>query len=61
MKVTYTGHEDFSSKQRDKLEGKLRKLSKMLDRKGEKDAHVIFSQERFLQKWKSPSMPTTMR
>ncbi len=50
MKVTYTGHEDFSSKQREKLEGKLRKLSKMLDRKGEKEAHVIFSQERFLQK-----------
>ncbi len=50
MKVTYTGHEDFSSKQRDKLEGKLRKISKMLDRKGDKEAHVIFSQERFLQK-----------
>ena len=50
MKVTYTGHEDFSFKQREKLEGKLRKISKMLDRKGEKEAHVIFSQERFLQK-----------
>ncbi|MDQ6760833.1 MAG: ribosome-associated translation inhibitor RaiA [Acidobacteriota bacterium] len=50
MKVTYTGSEDFSSKQRDKLEGKLRRISKMLDRKGEKEAHVIFSQERFLQK-----------
>ena len=50
MKVTYTGHEDFSSKQREKLEAKLRKISKMLDRKGEKEARVIFSQERFLQK-----------
>ena len=50
MKVTYTGHEDFSSKQREKLEAKLSKISKMLDRKGEKEARVIFSQERFLQK-----------
>ena len=50
MKVTYTGHEDFSSKQRDKLEGKLSKLSKMLDRKGDRGAHVILSQERHLRK-----------
>ena len=50
MRVTYTGHEDFTSKQRDKLEGKLSKLSKMLDRKGDREAHVILSQERHLRK-----------
>ena len=42
MKITYTGrHEDFPPKQREKLEAKLRKISKMLERKGEKEAHVI--------------------
>lgn len=50
MKVTYTGHEDFSSKQRDKLELKLRKIGKFLDGKGEKEAHIILSRQRFLHK-----------
>ncbi len=51
MKISYTGrHEAFPSKQREKLEAKLQKLSKMIDRKGEREAHVILAQERFLHK-----------
>jgi putative sigma-54 modulation protein len=51
MIITYTGrHDDFPPKQREKLEAKLRKISKMLDRRGDKEAHVIVSQERFLHK-----------
>jgi len=51
MKITYTGrHEVFPAKEKAKLEAKLQKLSKMLERKGEKEAHVILSQERFLHK-----------
>ena len=49
MKISYTGrHEGFPPKQRAKLEAKIQKLSKLM--KGDKDAHVILSQERFLQK-----------
>jgi ribosome-associated translation inhibitor RaiA len=51
MKISYTGrHEAFPPKQRSKFEVKLQKLSKTLDRRGEKEAHVILTQERFLQK-----------
>jgi putative sigma-54 modulation protein len=51
MKITYTGrHEVFPAKEKAKLESKLQKLSRMLERKGEKEAHVILSQERFLHK-----------
>jgi putative sigma-54 modulation protein len=51
MKISYTGkHEAFPQKQRSKFEVKLQKLSKTLDRRGEKEAHVILTQERFLQK-----------
>ena len=51
MKITYTGrHEVFPAKDKAKLEAKLQKFSKMLERKGEKEAHVILSQERFLHK-----------
>ena len=51
MKIIYTGrHEEFPPKQRVKLEAKLQKLSKLLERKGEKEAHVILTQERFLRK-----------
>jgi putative sigma-54 modulation protein len=51
MKISYTGrHEAFPQKQRSKFEVKLQKLSKTLDRRGEKEAHVIFTQERFLNK-----------
>ncbi len=51
MKISYTGrHEEFPLKQRAKLEAKIQKLSKMVERRGEKEAHVILSQERFLRK-----------
>ena len=49
MKISYTGrHEEFPPKQRAKLEAKIQKLSKLT--KGDKEAHVILSQERFLRK-----------
>jgi len=51
MKISYTGrNEAFPSRARTKFEAKLQKLSKMIDRRGEREAHVILSQERFLQK-----------
>lgn len=51
MKITYTGRQEaFPSKQRAKLEAKIQKLSKLIDRKGEREAHVILAQERFLNK-----------
>ena len=51
MKISYTGrHEAFPPKARAKFETKLQKLSKMIDRRGEKEAHVILTQERFLHK-----------
>jgi putative sigma-54 modulation protein len=49
MKINYTGrHDAFPPKHKAKLEAKLQKLSKMVDRKGEREAHVILAQERFL-------------
>ncbi|MBZ5606900.1 MAG: ribosome-associated translation inhibitor RaiA [Acidobacteriia bacterium] len=51
MKISYTGrHEAFPPKQQAKFEAKLQKLSKMIDRRGEKEAHVILTQQRFLLK-----------
>src|SRR5689334_5259679 len=51
MKISYTGrHEEFPARQRAKLESKLQKLSKFVERKGEKEVHVILTQERFLHK-----------
>jgi len=51
MKISYTGrHEAFPPKPRSKFEGKLQKLSKMIDRRGEKEAHVILARDRFLHK-----------
>jgi putative sigma-54 modulation protein len=49
MNIIYTGKQnDFPPQYREKLEGKLRKISKMIERKGEKEAHIIHRQERFL-------------
>jgi putative sigma-54 modulation protein len=49
MNINYTGrHDAFPPKQRARLEAKLQKLSKLVERKGEKEAHVILTQERFL-------------
>lgn len=51
MKISYTGKpEAIPPRQRTKLEAKLQKLSKVLERRGEKEAHVVLTQERFLHK-----------
>src|SRR5260370_35117004 len=51
MNITYTGrHDEFPPKQRARFELKLQKLSKLLEHKGEKEAHVILTQQRFLHK-----------
>jgi putative sigma-54 modulation protein len=51
MKINYTGrHDAFPPKQRAKLEAKLQKIAKLVERRGEREAHVILTQERFLHK-----------
>jgi putative sigma-54 modulation protein len=51
MNFSYTGKVDaIPARQRAKLEAKLQKLSKMLERRGEKEAHIVLTQERFLHK-----------
>jgi putative sigma-54 modulation protein len=51
MKISYTGKsEAIPPRQRTKLEAKLQKLSKVLERRGEKEAHIVLTQERFLHK-----------
>jgi putative sigma-54 modulation protein len=49
MKVIYTGKtKDFTPQLERKVEGKLTKLGKMVDRRGEQDAHLFHRQERHL-------------
>ena len=49
MKINYTGrHDAFPPRQRAKLEAKLQKIAKLVERRGEREAHVILTQERFL-------------
>lgn len=51
MKVSYTGKQtDLAPREQRKLEQKLAKLGKMLDRRGEKEAHVVITAERHLNK-----------
>lgn len=51
MKIIYTGKaEEIPIRQRTKLEGKLQKLAKVLEQRGEKEAHVVLTQQRFLHK-----------
>jgi|SRR5580658_10332346 putative sigma-54 modulation protein len=51
MKISYTGKaEAIPAKQRAKLEARLQKLSARLERRGEKEAHIVLTQERFLHK-----------
>ena len=51
MKISYTGKvEAIPARQRAKLEIKLQKLSKTLEKRGEKEAHIVLTQERFLHK-----------
>ena len=46
MKVTYTGgNGEFSAAEKTRLEAKLAKLGKMIDKKGEKEAHVSLTAE----------------
>jgi ribosomal subunit interface protein len=49
MNIIYTGRQnEFPPQYREKLEAKLQKISRMIERKGEKEAHIIHRQERFL-------------
>ena len=47
MKVIYTGgNGEFTAADKTRLEAKLAKLGKKIDKKGEKDAHVILTAEK---------------
>ncbi|BDC50201.1 ribosomal subunit interface protein [Bryobacterales bacterium F-183] len=49
MKVTYTGKEkDFTQEQKDKLEAKFARLGKLVEKKGEKKAHVVLKKSRHI-------------
>lgn len=50
MKVTYTGSAQLSQAQQKKVDSKLAKLGKLLDQRGEKEAHLILAAERHLQR-----------
>ena len=51
MKVSYKGiQKDLPSKLQDKLDAKFAKLSKLVDGRGEKQAHVVVTSERHLHK-----------
>lgn len=48
MKVTYTGKHALTPYQQKKLETRLSKFSKLADKGGEKEAHVVLTTERHL-------------
>ncbi len=50
MKISYTGQAKFHPAQQKKLDAKFAKLGKLLDRRGEKEAHVILATERHLNR-----------
>jgi putative sigma-54 modulation protein len=51
MKVSYKGiKSSFSATLQDKLDTKFAKLSKLVDGRGEKQAHVVVTSERYLHK-----------
>ena len=51
MKVTYKGiKQELSPKIRAKLDAKFAKLSKLLEKRGEQEAHVVVTSERHLHK-----------
>lgn len=51
MKVTYTGiKQELSPKLQSKLDAKFAKLSKFLEKRGEKEAHMVVTQVRHLYK-----------
>ena len=51
MKVSYTGIKNgLPAKLQEKLDTKFVKLSKLVDGRGEKQAHVVVTSERYLHK-----------
>ena len=51
MKVSYKGvKQELPSKIQEKLDAKFSKLSKLLERRGEREAHVVVTTERHLHK-----------
>jgi putative sigma-54 modulation protein len=51
MKISYTGKcEEIPIRQRTKLEARLQKLAKVVEQRGEKEAHVVLTKQRFLHK-----------
>ena len=51
MKVSYKGIKDeIPAKLQQKLDAKFAKLSKLVDGRGEKQAHVVVTSERYLHK-----------
>jgi len=51
MKISYTGKvEEIPIRQRTKLEARLQKLAKVLEHRGEKEAHVVLTEQRYLHK-----------
>jgi putative sigma-54 modulation protein len=51
MKVSYRGvQKELPPKVQEKLDAKFSKLSKLLERRGEKEAHVVITTERHLHK-----------
>jgi ribosomal subunit interface protein len=51
MIVNYTGgNGEFSNAEKTRLESRLKRLGKMVDRKGENEAHVILSEEKRTKK-----------
>lgn len=50
MNINYTGHAAISPVQQKKLDARFAKLGKLLDRGGEKTAHVILTKVRHLHK-----------
>ncbi len=51
MKITYTGRQvELAPAQLKKIQARFAKLAKMLDGKGEREAHVVLAQERHLNK-----------
>jgi len=51
MKITYSGtNGELSSKEQSKIEQKFAKLAKLVEKRGEKGAHVVATKTRHLQK-----------
>ena len=52
MKVTYTGKtKDFTPQLEKKVEAKLAKLGKLIEQRGEKEAHVAIGRKGICTRW----------